>query len=95
MFALRFERDGRQQLAQLLDAMGSDEETTVWDGSGRFKMPVSPLLECQALVNAFLTSACESKRTGDLFGNKNLFSRASKMVGSLKARGQGKVNASV
>jgi len=29
MFALRFERDGRQQLAQLLEAMGSDEETTV------------------------------------------------------------------
>jgi len=37
-------------------------------------------------VNGFLTYACESKRTGDLFGNKNLFSRASKMVGSLKAR---------
>ena len=36
-----------------------------------------------------LSLACESKRTGDLFGNKNLFARASKIVGGLKARGAG------
>jgi hypothetical protein len=33
-----------------------------------------------------LAMACESKRTGDLFGNKDLFARASKIVGGLKAR---------
>jgi hypothetical protein len=40
----------------------------------------------QAIVNGMLALACESKRTGDLFGNKNLFARASKIVGGLKAR---------
>jgi hypothetical protein len=40
----------------------------------------------QALVNGMLAMACESKRTGDLFGNKDLFARASKIVGGLKAR---------
>jgi hypothetical protein len=33
-----------------------------------------------------LAMACESKRTGDLFGNKDLFARASKIVGGLKAQ---------
>ena len=40
----------------------------------------------QTIVNGMLSLACESKRTGDLFGNKNLFARASKIVGGLKAR---------
>ena len=40
----------------------------------------------QTIVNGMLSLACESKRTGDLFGNKNLFARASKIVGGLKVR---------
>ena len=43
-------------------------------------------MAAQTLVNGMLAVACETKRTGDLFGNKNLFARASKMVGGLKVR---------
>ena len=63
-------------------------------GISRYVMPIR-LHACeraahrrssQAIVNGMLALACESKRTGDLFGNKNLFARASKIVGGLKAR---------
>ena len=47
-----------------------------------------PAANLQTIVNGMLSLAGESKRTGDLFGNKNLFARASKIVGGLKARRQ-------
>lgn len=37
-------------------------------------------------MNGLLTMANETKRTGDLFSTKNIFARASKLVGGLKVR---------
>ncbi len=93
IFALRYERDGgRTQVNQLLEMLGP-EDTQGQVGafsaaSGQTCLLTQLALHLrpsrQLLVNGMMSLACESKRTGDLFGNKNLFARASRIVGGLK-----------
>ena len=90
LFALRYEREARPQVNQLLEALAVDDNRHF---AVRCLRPTQLLwrlpdlcLPAQTIVNGMLSLACESKRTGDLFGNKNLFARASKIVGGLKAR---------
>jgi hypothetical protein len=91
LFALRYEREARPQVNQLLETLAVDDNRHFAVRArimhARFcSLSASHLLLLQTIVNGMLSQAGESKRTGDLFGNKNLFARASKIVGGLKVR---------
>jgi vacuolar protein sorting-associated protein 45 len=68
LFALRYEKEGERQIAELTRALA--------------KRNVEPAY--QRLIRDALAVAGENRRTGDLFGNRTFFSRAQKMVGGLK-----------
>jgi hypothetical protein len=86
LFGLRYERDGRAQVNQLLSMITGDATRNLVSVScTRTTEPriTHPAL-LQAIVTGLLTLASETKRTGDLFSTKNIFARASKLVGGLK-----------
>lgn len=68
LFALRYEKEGTRQISELISAV-----------SQRNIDPSHTML-----VKEILKCAGEDNRTGDLFGNRNFFARASKLVGGLK-----------
>lgn len=68
LFALRYEKDGQRQLDGLISRLENN-------GVGRRKV---------ALVRGLLGLAGETQRTGDLYGSRSFFARASKMVDGLK-----------
>ena len=85
LFALRYERDGRTHVGQLLQTLGGAKNNEVL----LLLLPVATnfsLRILQNLVNGLLSLCGESKRTGDLFGNKNIVSRGLKLLGGLKVR---------
>mmetsp|Transcript_16400 Transcript_16400/g.55827 ORF Transcript_16400/g.55827 Transcript_16400/m.55827 type:complete len:570 (+) Transcript_16400:155-1864(+) len=68
LFALRWEGDGDRQAAQLVDRLCQT-------GVRR---------ELVELVRAVVKYGGEARRSGDLFGSRSLFAKASKMMGGLK-----------
>ena len=85
LFALRHEREGRTHVSQLLQTLGGEQKNAVC--LARISVGGQPVDPCrQDIVNGLLAMAGESKRTGDLFGNKNMVARGLKLLGGLKAR---------
>lgn len=89
LFALRFERDGRTQVGQLLQTLGGNIQRNTVRAIESSDTCTSNTVH-QDIVMGLVRMASESKRTGDLFGNKTIFSKAAKMVGGLKGVDNGK-----
>jgi vacuolar protein sorting-associated protein 45 len=68
LFALRYEKEGARQVDEMVKALA------------RRNFESANL----TLVKDFVKRAGQEHRTGDLFGNRDFFARASKMVGGLK-----------
>ena len=73
LFALRYEKEGDRYLQNIIDKLRQTH--TAEDGRLREQME---------LIRAVLQYGGTVQRTGDLFGNKSLFSRASTMAKGLK-----------